>query len=117
MSFSNCYLTNDTVDKAFKKVYRAKLLATLGQPNEIKDIRNNKNYCTEWQQEYIYYVDTASEFKHDTVGNNSVTYVAFVFDQCEKYVVRISYGYYLRRKDYRYHAFWCKPNGYWLGYK
>ena len=101
LKLADCYLKTDTLNAEFKTVYRAKLLATLGQPNEIKSIRNNRKYCTDWWQEYVYYVNTTSEFMYDTVGKHTGTYISFVFDQCEKYLVRITYGYYLRQKDYR----------------
>ena len=101
LKFFGCYMKSDTLNSEFNKIYRGKLLASLGTPNEIRNIRNNSSYCSDWWQEYIYYVDTASEFKYRTAGENTGTYISFVFDQCEKYLVRISYGFYQRRKDYR----------------
>jgi hypothetical protein len=101
LKLANCYLATDTPVDGFSKLYRAKLLTALGQPNEIKSIRNNRKYCTDWWQEYIYYVDTNSEFKYDIEGKSTGTYISFVFDQCEKYLIRISYGYYLQKKNYR----------------
>ncbi len=97
----DCYMKNDTLNSVFTKIYRSKLLDTLGRPNEIRNLRNKSSYCSDWWQEYIYYVDTASEIKYNTAGENTGTYISFVFDQCEKYLVRISYGFYQRRKDYR----------------